>query len=74
MIILYLTQTILLTASTNKLSVTHDEAENYASLIMESLDKKNKGYIEVPIRPQPPITNWPYCIFYYLNTKTRHHL
>ncbi|KHN48740.1 Respiratory burst oxidase like protein F [Glycine soja] len=40
-------QTILLTASTNKLSVTHDEAEDYASLIMESLDKKNKGYIEI---------------------------
>ncbi|WVZ13062.1 hypothetical protein V8G54_017592 [Vigna mungo] len=40
-------QTILLTASTNKLSVTHDEAENYASLIMESLDKKNKGYLEI---------------------------
>nr|KYP56695.1 Respiratory burst oxidase isogeny protein F [Cajanus cajan] len=39
-------QTILLTASTNKLSVTHDEAEDYASLIMESLDKKKKGYIE----------------------------
>ncbi|KAK7330292.1 hypothetical protein VNO77_24482 [Canavalia gladiata] len=40
-------QTILLTASTNKLSVTHDEAEDYAALIMESLDKKNKGYIEI---------------------------
>ncbi|RDX91801.1 Respiratory burst oxidase-like protein E, partial [Mucuna pruriens] len=49
-------QTILLTASTNKLSVTHDEAEDYACLIMESLDKKNKGYIEVPIKPQPPNT------------------
>lgn len=56
MIIFVLTQTILLTASTNKLSVTHDEAENYASLIMESLDKKNKGYLEVPIKPQPLIT------------------
>ncbi|KAK7265862.1 hypothetical protein RJT34_33486 [Clitoria ternatea] len=40
-------QTILLTASTNKLSVTHDEAEDYAALIMESVDKKNKGYIEI---------------------------
>ncbi|XP_027368818.1 respiratory burst oxidase homolog protein A-like [Abrus precatorius] len=39
-------QTILLTASMNKLSVTHDEAEDYAALIMESLDKKNKGYIQ----------------------------
>ncbi|XP_058761419.1 respiratory burst oxidase homolog protein A-like isoform X2 [Vicia villosa] len=39
-------QTILLTASINKLSVTRDEAEDYAGLIMESVDKKNKGYIE----------------------------
>lgn len=64
MIVFVLIQTILLTASTNKLSVTHDEAENYASLIMESLDKKNKGYLEVPIKPQPPITIQPYSIFY----------
>ncbi|XP_061364958.1 respiratory burst oxidase homolog protein A-like [Gastrolobium bilobum] len=40
-------QTILLTASTNKLSVTHEEAEDYAALFMESLDDKNKGYIEI---------------------------
>jgi respiratory burst oxidase len=40
-------QTILLTASINKLSVTRDEAEDYAALIMESVDNKNKGYIEV---------------------------
>lgn len=42
-----LMQTILLTASINKLSVTRDEAEDYAALIMESVDNKNKGYIEV---------------------------
>jgi len=41
-------QTILLTASINKLSVTRDEADDYAALIMESVDNKNKGYIEVP--------------------------
>ncbi|CAI8610137.1 unnamed protein product [Vicia faba] len=40
-------QTILLTASINKLLVTRDEAEDYAGLIMESVDKKNKGYIEI---------------------------
>ncbi|XP_073226750.1 respiratory burst oxidase homolog protein A-like isoform X2 [Cicer arietinum] len=40
-------QTILLTASINKLSVTRDEAEDYAALIMESVDNKNKGYIEI---------------------------
>ncbi|XP_057416536.1 respiratory burst oxidase homolog protein A-like isoform X2 [Lotus japonicus] len=40
-------QTILLTASINKLSVTRDEAEDYAALIMESIDTKNKGYIEI---------------------------
>jgi hypothetical protein len=40
-------QTILLTASINKLSVTRHEAEDYAALIMESVDNKNKGYIEV---------------------------
>ncbi|GAU36031.1 hypothetical protein TSUD_208000 [Trifolium subterraneum] len=39
-------QTILLTASINKLSVTRDEADDYAALIMESVDNKNKGYIE----------------------------
>ncbi|MED6145029.1 hypothetical protein PIB30_021177 [Stylosanthes scabra] len=40
-------QTILLAASTNKLSVTQEEAENSASLIMKSLDLQNKGYIEI---------------------------
>jgi hypothetical protein len=42
-------QTILLTASINKLSMTRDEAEDYAALIMESVDNKNKGYIKVPL-------------------------
>ncbi|KAI4335910.1 hypothetical protein L6164_014506 [Bauhinia variegata] len=40
-------QTILLSASTNTLSVTHEEAEDYAALIMELLDNKNRGYIEI---------------------------
>lgn len=42
-------QTILLSASTNKLSLIH-EAENYATLIMEELDTENRGYIEVPFQ------------------------
>ena len=41
-------QTILLSASTNKLSLTQEEAERYATLIMEVLDIENLGYIEVP--------------------------
>ncbi|KAL1334236.1 hypothetical protein HN51_063128 [Arachis hypogaea] len=40
-------QTIVLAASTNKLSVTQEEAENSAALIMESLDLQNKGYIQI---------------------------
>ncbi|KAE9601917.1 hypothetical protein Lal_00040969 [Lupinus albus] len=40
-------QTILLTASTNKLSLTYEEVEDYTALIMKSVDIKNKGYIEI---------------------------
>nr|POE60062.1 respiratory burst oxidase like protein a [Quercus suber] len=40
-------QTILLSASTNKLSLTHEEAECYATLVMEVLDTENLGYIEL---------------------------
>ncbi|KAM6593858.1 hypothetical protein CsatA_001561 [Cannabis sativa] len=40
-------QTVLLSACTNKLSLTHEEAEDYASLVMEFLDIKNRGYIEL---------------------------
>ncbi|KAI4343958.1 hypothetical protein L6164_011244 [Bauhinia variegata] len=40
-------QTILLSASTNKLSVTYEEAEDYAALIMELLDNESRGYIEI---------------------------
>ncbi|KAF8389943.1 hypothetical protein HHK36_024462 [Tetracentron sinense] len=40
-------QVILLSASTNKLSMTHEEAEGYAALIMEELDAENKGFIEL---------------------------
>lgn len=38
---------ILLSASTNKLSLTHEEAVEYAALIMEALDTEKLGYIEV---------------------------
>ncbi|XP_022134771.1 respiratory burst oxidase homolog protein A-like isoform X2 [Momordica charantia] len=41
-------QIILLTACTNKLSVTHDEAEDYAALVMEVLDEEKQGYVELP--------------------------
>lgn len=37
----------MLSASTNKLSKLKDQAEEYASLIMEELDPENLGYIEV---------------------------
>ncbi|PON32644.1 Respiratory burst oxidase [Parasponia andersonii] len=40
-------QTVLLSAATNKLSLTHEEAEDYASLVMEVLDKENRGYIGI---------------------------
>ncbi|XP_028763556.1 respiratory burst oxidase homolog protein A-like isoform X1 [Neltuma alba] len=40
-------QTILLSAFTNKLSVTQEEAEDYAAMIMDLLDSKSRGYIEV---------------------------
>ncbi|KAK4750452.1 hypothetical protein SAY87_003934 [Trapa incisa] len=39
---------ILLSASTNKLSLTHEEAEDYSALIMNSLDTEKLGYIELP--------------------------
>lgn len=41
-------QTILLSASTNKLHLTREEAEYGAALIMEVLDTENRRYIEVP--------------------------
>ncbi|KAJ7978730.1 Respiratory burst oxidase [Quillaja saponaria] len=40
-------QTIMLSASTNKLSLSHEEAEDFAALIMELLDKEDRGYIEI---------------------------
>ncbi|GMN54279.1 hypothetical protein TIFTF001_023409 [Ficus carica] len=40
-------ESILLSASTNKLSMSHEEAEDYASLVMEFLDKEKRGYIEI---------------------------
>ncbi|CAK9330068.1 unnamed protein product [Citrullus colocynthis] len=41
-------QMIMLTASTNKLSMTHEEGEDYAALIMEELDEEKQGYLELP--------------------------
>lgn len=38
---------IMLTASTNKLSMTQEEGEDYAALIMEELDEEKQGYLEV---------------------------
>ncbi|KAK9027009.1 hypothetical protein V6N11_066858 [Hibiscus sabdariffa] len=38
---------IMLSASANKLSQLKDQAEEYASLIMEELDPENFGYIEL---------------------------
>lgn len=37
----------MLSASANKLSKLTEQAEEYASLIMEELDPENYGYIEV---------------------------
>ncbi|KAF6158432.1 hypothetical protein GIB67_022029 [Kingdonia uniflora] len=37
---------IILSASTNKLSKLKEQAQEYASLIMEELDPENLGYIE----------------------------
>lgn len=42
-------QLIMLSASANKLSKLKEQAEEYASLIMEELDPENFGYIEVKI-------------------------
>lgn len=42
-------QVILLSASTNKLSMSEEEAQEYAALIMEELDDEDLGYIEVPL-------------------------
>ena len=40
-------QVILLIAPMNKLQLKHEEAEEYATLIMETLDIEHRGYIEV---------------------------
>ncbi|XP_050937029.1 respiratory burst oxidase homolog protein A-like isoform X1 [Cucumis melo] len=40
-------QMIMLTACTNKLSVTHEEGEDYAALVMEELDEEKQGYLEL---------------------------
>eukprot|EP01018_Ginkgo_biloba_P025161 Gb_40122 [translate_table: standard] len=40
-------EVILLSASSNKLSILQEQAEEYAALIMEELDRDGKGYIEL---------------------------
>ncbi|KAL5813375.1 hypothetical protein ACOSQ3_024135 [Xanthoceras sorbifolium] len=39
-------QIIQLSASANKLTITHEEAEEHAGLVMEVLDTDNRGYLE----------------------------
>jgi hypothetical protein len=55
-------QLIVLSASANKLAKLKEQAEEYASLIMEELDPENLGYIEVISR------SWLYtaalCLFF----------
>jgi hypothetical protein len=46
-------QLIVLSASANKLSKLKEQAEEYASLIMEELDPEDLGYIEVRISLSP---------------------
>lgn len=40
-------QLLVLSAAANRLSKLKEQAEEYASLIMEELDPENLGYIEV---------------------------
>eukprot|EP00250_Pteridium_aquilinum_P020020 c24671_g1_i1 orf=344-3124(+) len=40
-------EVILLSASANKLSILREQAEEYAALIMEELDRSDQGYIEL---------------------------
>ena len=40
-------QIVLLNASANKLTVSHEEAEEHAGLVMEVVDIDNRGYLEV---------------------------
>ena len=52
----------MLSASANKLSKLKEQAEEYASLIMEELDPENLGYIEVNHRCSPQIVCFPDCL------------
>lgn len=52
---------IMLTACTNKLSVTHEEGEDYAALVMEELDEEKQGYLEVSL-----------CVSYLRPSNSRH--
>ncbi|GLJ08833.1 hypothetical protein SUGI_0096830 [Cryptomeria japonica] len=40
-------EVILLSASSNKLLILQEQAEEYATPIMEELDREKKGYIEI---------------------------
>ncbi|KAI4329693.1 hypothetical protein MLD38_028048 [Melastoma candidum] len=40
-------QMILLSAATNKLAVTHEEAQDYAHLVMDAVDSDNKGFLHL---------------------------
>lgn len=57
----------MLSASANKLSKLKEQAEEYASLIMEELDPENLGYIEVK-----STFNWwsSYLVFVFPPTKS----
>ena len=51
-------QLIKLSASANRLSKLKEQAEEYATLIMEELDPDNLGYIEVIIMIRQSINSY----------------
>ena len=59
-------QLIVLSASANKLAKLKEQAEEYASLIMEELDPENLGYIEV--RVLSPCCSWLYTSLVFLSS------
>jgi respiratory burst oxidase len=65
-------QLIVLSASANKLAKLKEQAEEYASLIMEELDPENLGYIEVILRYwrcTPRMYSTPLlCLFFRADT------
>jgi hypothetical protein len=58
----------MLSASANKLSKLKEQAEEYASLIMEELDPENLGYIEVKLLK--PLFNRLSCHCFFINVHT----